>query len=132
MGLFEGWKNSFIPDWVCFFFFMCAMLQPYPLSLFLESWMHLSDGRAKVVTLSHHAMRASNDCLREIAISSNVFENISNSVWFLATRQHMKSFPFELRYQPVVRHGAQSCEMALWSSRLPSMEIPLPFLEILE
>lgn len=93
--------------------------------------MHLSDGSAKVVTLSYHAMRASNDCLREVAISSNVFENISNPVWFLAARQHPKSLPFELRYQLVVWYGAQSYEMALWSSRLPSVEIPLPLLEIL-
>ncbi len=46
--------------------------------------MHLSDGSAKVVTLSHHGMRASNDCLGEIAVSSNVFENISHpSLLFL-------------------------------------------------
>lgn len=93
--------------------------------------MHFSDGSAKVVTLSHHAMRASNDCLREVAISSNVFENISNPVWYLAARQHPKSFPFELRYLLLVRCGAQSCEMALWSRRLPSIEIPLAVQEIL-
>lgn len=58
---------------------MCALFQPYPATInFLECWMHLSDGSAKVVTLSHHAMRTSNDCLREIAVSSNVFENISH------------------------------------------------------
>lgn len=57
---------------------MCALFQPYPPTInFLECWMHLSDGSAKVVTLSHHGMRASNDCLREIAVSSNVFENTS-------------------------------------------------------
>lgn len=47
----------------------------------------------------------------------------------LTNTQRVSSF--ELRYQLVVRYGAQSCEMALWSSRLPSMEIPLPLLEIL-
>lgn len=58
---------------------MCALFQPYPPTInSLECWMHLSDGSAKVVTLSHHGMRASNDCLREIAVSSNVFENISH------------------------------------------------------
>lgn len=88
-------------------------------SLFLESWMHLSDGSAKVVTLNHHTMRASNDCLRDVAISSNVFENISDPTCFLAARQQPESFLFELLYQLVVRYGAQSCEMALWSSRLP-------------
>lgn len=61
------------------YFCTCALFQPYPPTInFLECWMHLSDGSAKVVTLSHHPMRASNDCLREIVISSNVFENISH------------------------------------------------------
>lgn len=58
---------------------MCVLCQPYPPTInFLECWIHLSDGSATVVTLSHHGMRASNDCLREIAVSSNVFENISH------------------------------------------------------
>lgn len=35
-------------------------------------------GRQKAVTLSHHWTRASNDCPREIAASSNVLENISH------------------------------------------------------
>lgn len=71
-------RNSFISGEMCTFF-MCALFQPYPPTInFLECWMHLSDGSAKVVTLSHHGMRASNDCLREIAVSSNVFENISH------------------------------------------------------
>lgn len=57
----------------------CVLFQPYPPTInFLECWIHLSDGSAKVVTLSHHGMKASNDCLREIAVSSNVFENISH------------------------------------------------------
>lgn len=60
-------------------FYMCALFRPYPPTInFLECWIHLSDGSAKVVTLSHHWMSASNDCLREIAVSSNVFENISH------------------------------------------------------
>lgn len=80
--------------------------------------MHLSDGSAKVVTLSHHALRASNDCLREVATSSNVFENISNPVCFLAAWQHPQSFLFELRYQSVVRYSAQSCEMGVLVQRL--------------
>lgn len=62
------------------FYSRCVLLfRPYlPTINFLECWMHLSDGSAKVLTLSHHRMRASNDCLREIAVSSNVFENISH------------------------------------------------------
>lgn len=77
MGCFEYWKKQFYSR-LDVYFCMCALFQSYPPTInFLECWMHLSDGSAKVVTLSHHAMRASNDCLREIAISSNVFENIS-------------------------------------------------------
>lgn len=48
--------------------FLCGQCCSHILqqSLFLESWMHLSDGSAKVVTLSHHAMRASNDASEEL------------------------------------------------------------------
>lgn len=116
------------------YFCMCALFQPYPPTInFLECCVHLSDGSAKVVTLSHHPMRASNDCLREIAISSNVFENISHPCLlflYLLFCQHLK-FPFDLCYQFVVHCGAQSCEMALWSCRMPIVEFPLPFLKIL-
>lgn len=78
MGWSECWKQQFYSR-LDVYFCMCALFQPYPPTInFLECWMHLSDGSAKVVTLSHHAMRASNDCLREIAVSSNVFENISH------------------------------------------------------
>lgn len=75
--LFKPIKNqSFYP--IDVFLWKCALFWLYPPTInFLESWMHLRDGSAKVVTLSHHGMRASNDCLREIAVSSDVFENIS-------------------------------------------------------
>lgn len=85
------------------YFCMCALFQSYPPTInFLEWWMHLSDGGAKVVTLSHHAMRASNDCLGEIAISSNVFENISHPCSLcpsLASLPTPEEFPFDLCYQ---------------------------------
>lgn len=117
------------------YFCMCALFQPYPPTInFLECWMHLSDGSAKVVTLSHHRMRASNDCLREIAVSSNVFENISHPCLLflhLLLANTWKDFPFDLCYQYVVQCGAQSCEMVVWSCRMPIVEIPLPFLKIL-
>lgn len=84
---------------------MCALLQPYPPTInFLECWMHLSDGSAKVVTLSHHRTRASNDCLREIAVSSNVFENSSHPCLLSSTcsTPTVEEFPFDLCYLFVV------------------------------
>lgn len=50
------------------------------------------------------------------------------STCFLPTPEE---FPFDLCYQFVVQCGAQSCEMAVWSCRMPIVEIPLPFLKIL-
>lgn len=40
------------------YYFLCVQCCSHILqqSLFLECWMHLSDGSAKVVTLSHHAI----------------------------------------------------------------------------
>lgn len=96
MDCFEYWKKQFYSRQDVYFC-MCALFQCYPPTInFLECWMHLSDGSAKVVTLSHHAMRASNDCLREIAVSSNVFENISHpcllSLYFLLANSWRVSF----------------------------------------
>lgn len=116
------------------YFSMCALFQPYPPTInFLECWMHLSDGSAKVVTLSHHRMRASNDCLREIAVSSNVFENSSRPclLFLYLLRSNSWRVFFDLCYQFVLHCGAQSCEMAVWSCRVPTVEIPLPFMKIL-
>lgn len=101
-ALWSGQRKCLIPGRMCTFC-MCALFQSYPPTInFLEWWMHLSDGGAKVVTLSHHAMRASNDCLGEIAISSNVFENISHPRSLcpsLASLPTPEEFPFDLCYQ---------------------------------
>lgn len=43
----------------------------------------------------------------------------------------LEEFPFDLCYQFVVQCSAQSCDMAVWSCRMPVVEIPLPLLKIL-
>lgn len=42
-----------------------------------------------------------------------------------------EEFPFDLCYQFVLQCCAQSREMAVWSCRIPVVEIPLPFPKIL-
>lgn len=56
-----------------------------------------------------------------------------NSVCFSSTcySPTLEEFPFDLCYQFVLQCSAQSCEMAVWSYRIPIVEIPLPFLKIL-
>lgn len=95
---------------------MRTLFQPYPPTINCSKcWMHLSDGGAKVVTLSHHGMRASNDCLGEIAVSSNVFENISRCLSAFSccyTPTPARVFLFYSCYHFAVHCSAQSCEMA--------------------
>lgn len=116
------------------YFSVCALLHPYPLTInFLECWMHFSDGSAKVVTLSHHAMRAMNGFLRKL-LYLQMSLRISSipvcfpSSWCLPT---LEEFHFDLCYQFVVRCNEQSSKTSLWSCRMPVVEIPLSFLQIL-
>lgn len=76
-------------------------------------------------------MRASNDRLRDTAISSTVFENISNTACFLplANTQRVSFLNYFISLWFGTVHSL--VKWLFGPAGCPSMEIPLPLLEIL-
>lgn len=89
---------------------MYALFQSYPPTInFLECWMHLSDGSAKVVTLSHHAMRASNASEKllylQMSLRISPIPCLLFPACFLPTPEE---FSFDSCYQFVLQCSEQS------------------------